>query len=151
MLSSRVMNRSISLKIATLICHALIIIGMGHGFAPVGFLQFFYVLSIFSISEPAVDAGLFERLMIVGSLLSILGDLLLFLSFARLRERTERMLLIAGVLLLWLALFIWKYATIEKMNTFISVLLMLPFAYCCVRMFWGRTIHDLFTRLREKV
>lgn len=145
------MNRSISLKVATLVFHAMIIIGMGHGFAPVGFIQFFYVFSILSNRELAADPDLFEKLMLAGSIISILGNIFLILSFARLRERTERLLLIVGILLLWLALFIWKYATIGKMNTFMSIPLMLPFAYCCIRMFWGRSIRDRFSRMSEKV
>lgn len=145
------MKRPISLKVAALICHALIIIVMGHGFAPVGFIQFFYVFSIFSNQELAPDTGLFEKLMLAGSVTSILGNLFLFLSFACFRERTDRLLPMVGVSLLWLALLIWKYATIGKANTFIPIPLMLPFAYCSIRMFWGRTIRDLFSRLSKKV
>jgi hypothetical protein len=144
------MIRSISLKVSLLICHALIIMLEGHGLIPLGFLQFYYFFS-FSNWAVLVSDDLFEKFMFLGSLQGVAAYLLVLVSFSRMSPSRERWVLVLAISLLWGSLCVWTYAAMQKTYTFIPVPLMLPLAYCTIRMMYGKNIQRALARLRKEL
>ncbi|MCG2614084.1 hypothetical protein LZZ85_07315 [Terrimonas sp. NA20] len=144
------MIRSNSLKISILLCHALIIMLEGHGFAPLGFVQFYYLADISNWTLLAGDDP-FEKYMFIGSLSGVVGYLFIPGSCIRMSRVRESWMLISGIILLWGSLVLWKYASMNKAYMVIPVPLMLPLAYCTIRMMSGRNIQRGLARLNEKM
>lgn len=144
------MIRSTALKRSLLICYGLIFIIMGHGFVPVGLLQIFSVFSALYHVSSILQGALFDKILFFGSLAGITGSLLIVASFY-VSETRERKFLIWGVILLWLALGIWKCATIGKPNTFLHLQLTLPFAYCTLRMMFGEAMQRAVSAIWKRV
>lgn len=132
------------LKIWTIITHALILVGFGHG------ILFFVLIEIFWFPyftrkhfSFAFNASFESHLPIVG-LTTLLGQVFLTLSLLRQKQTFKIVYHIAGLCLLWLSI-IYFTINIEK-DTYVhfTTISCIPFLFCTIIVFAGEPIRRFY-------
>ena len=131
------------LKIWTLITHALIIVGMGHGIACfaiveiISFRIFFLFYNIHSTDPSDI------LLMIVG-LAALLGQCAIAFSLLTRRNNLKIPFYIIGLIFLWASVICFQYITSIDHYTHLLTITCLPFLVCSVIFFLGQPIKRLY-------
>lgn len=142
------MNTSTAVKIWTLICHSLILIGAGHGgiiMLFMNFAPFWYIieegLTVFSSPDDLVLVGLFN---LVGHIA------ILFSIFQKIKSR-KFLLHIAGISILWLGLIYLIIYSSGSPGTVVIYISIIPFLICTIITFLGPQFAKLKDRLWKKI
>jgi hypothetical protein len=141
---------STKLKIWTLITHAFIVIGMGHGIATLGIFEIFSIVSLLSPSSGRNDDSVFYVLLL-SSLFALFGQIAMIVSIYAKSEERRKWLNIVGLCLLWISVIISAYAIREDRGSFFATVTCIPFAFCTIRAMLGRHIQRLCRNLWEKM
>jgi hypothetical protein len=138
------MNQSRKLKILTLLTQALIIIGAGHGVAP---LLIFEILGIATpLSEDFIDDKL-KQAMFLYSIMTFVGQILIICSIYSQIVSSKKKLQIVGLSMLSISTV--YICLISYFNPFTVVLYItcLPFLICVLIGLFGRSFSMLYRRL----
>lgn len=140
-----------SIKIWTLLTHAFIIIGMGHGILTLGILEVFSLTTFFSmpISSDGGD-GSSMILRLVG-LLSLVGQAAIIASIFVKEKSNDLILHLIGLLFLWFALITFAYGIRNDDYSYLAVWTCIPYMYFTIRTLVGRRIQELWHRVLEKI
>jgi hypothetical protein len=143
------MVRTTRLKIWTLVCHALILIGLGHGILTLGIADIFWLLSVIDNTQELGDAyGFIFRLV---GLLSLMGQIAIITSIFWKHMIAGKLLQIAGLCLLWTSVIEYAYSLRDDRYAHISFLSCLPFAYCTIRTLLYGSFRLLWQKIEAKI
>ena len=134
------------LKIWTLVCHACIIIGMGHGIVPLGIAELFWISEVFFddkyLSAPVFQLVAFSAL--AGQIGIIIAILLKHLNVAR-------WLHIAGLCLLWTSVVLYAYGIRNDNYSHLGWFTCLPLVYCTIRTLLGEHLKLAWQKLVDRM
>jgi hypothetical protein len=91
------MKKHRNLTIGTLVANLFILIGAGHGVGPIGFIEVFGFSSYF-FNQPILFSGSYDDTIPVSLIISLIGQVLLFLSLFNLSHHIK----IYAIALLWI-------------------------------------------------
>ncbi len=138
------MTATRGLKIWTIITHALIIVGIGHGIAFIAIIELISLPYWFSgIFFNTRDSSIGGLLAMVG-LSSLLGQGAIIYSILLKRKNLKVLFHIVGLLLLWTSIFCLKYFTLKDSNTQLVMITCLPFLICSIIFFAGQAIKRFY-------
>jgi|SRR6185437_3329888 len=141
---------SARLKIWTLITHAFIVIGMGHGIITLGIFEVFSIGSLLSPTAGWKDDSNFYVLL-MSSFFALLGQIEMVVSIYAKSEERRKWLNIAGLCLLWGSVITFAYAIREDRSSVLAIVTCIPFAFCTIRAMLGRHIQRLCRNLWQKM
>jgi hypothetical protein len=137
-------NQSRKLKILTLLTQALIIIGAGHGVAP---LLIFEILGIATpLSEDFIDDKI-KQAMFLYSILTFVGQILIICSIYSQVVSSKKKLQIVGLSLLSISTIYICLISYFDPNTVVLYVTCLPFLICVVIGLFGRSFSKFYRRL----
>ena len=138
------MTASRRLKIWTLITHALIIVGWGHGGVCLAIIEImslpYFLNSLFSSSS---DSS-FEILLLVVGFTTLVGQSAIIFSLLTKRLNLKTPIHIVGLILLWTSIISLKYFTSKDNHVYLATITCLPFLVCNVIFFAGQPIKRLY-------
>lgn len=138
------------LKIWTIISHAFIIVGAGHGiifFAGIEILAFPYFNNRnFSFSFTA----LVENHLPVIGLATLLGQVAFIFSILHKNQILKNITQVTGVVLLWLSVTYFVYDSFKDSYIHILAFTCIPFAICTIITFAGKPITRLYNWVFDK-
>ena len=129
--NSHLTNNHKSLTIGTIIANLFILIGAGHGVGPIGIVEVFRFNSYF-FHEPIKFSGSYDNTIPLSLIISLIGQLLLFVSLFNLPKQLK----MCAICILWLG-FIYlthNIVTGDKLSWF-SFWSGTPFVICSVILF----------------
>lgn len=141
------MKSSISLKIWTLIAHALILIGMGHGIATLGVVEIMWLGRLFHHIEPADDSQVSEASLRIVAVLCLAGQLIAIWSMRAGQGRRSQILYVIGLFLLWTSVLAYAWSIRHDNYAHLAVVTCAPFAVFTVWSLFGTRIRS---RMRRK-
>ena len=140
-----------SIKIWTLLTHAFIIIGMGHGILTLGILEIFSFTNIFSNPRPPDGGDVSSIALRLVGLLSLIGQIALIVSIFVNAKKTSNSLHLLGLFFLWFSLFTYSYSIHNDDYSHLVVVSCFPFLYFTIRTLVGRRIQELWHRVFDKI
>jgi hypothetical protein len=124
------MTTSKKLKIWTIVTHALIVVGFGHGilcFAVIEILWFpYFTKGPFSFM---LDSSFQARLNVVG-LMTLLGQAMLIFSILNKRQEFKVIFHKIGLILFWLSIMYFNYSIEKSQNIYFATITCIPFFIC---------------------
>lgn len=137
------MITSVKLKIWTLLSHAIIIIGAGHGIL---FLVVIEILTFPYVTKDNFDFSfsLIENHFPVVGFTTFLGQIALLFSILNKKQVAKNVSQIFGLCLLWLSVLYFKYDASKDSYTHIAIWSTLPFAICTIMTFAGRSLKRIY-------
>ncbi|MFT3701521.1 MAG: hypothetical protein QM802_04090 [Agriterribacter sp.] len=138
------------LKTWTILSHAFIIVGAGHGmifFAGIeilGFPYFFHKDFSFSFI-----ASVENHLPAIG-FTALLGQAAFVFSILHKKQIFKTIAQVAGLALLWLSVIYFMYDSSKDSYTHIATFTCIPFAICTIITFAGRPITSFYNWVLEK-
>lgn len=140
-------NSSKKLQIWTIIGHALIVVGFGHGIANFVVVELFWFPYVtrrpFSFNLTAS----FEAHLPVVGLATLIGQILLVLSIFQKAFYQRISLQISGLVVLWLSIFYFLQGIGHELNVHFAGITTLPFAICTVITFFGYGVKRVYDRI----
>lgn len=137
------------LKIWTIITHALIIVGAGHG------VFFFFLIELiwlpyitknnFSFSFSTAD----NHFPTIG-LLMLLGQAALIISILHQKQNTKNLFHLIGICLLWLGIIYFIHDTNKNTNIHFGLITSIPFAICTLVTFLGHSLKRFYDWIIDK-
>jgi hypothetical protein len=134
------MTTSKKLKICTIVSHAFIVVGFGHG------ILFFFLLDIapFAIVTKnnfsfLLNSPFESRLPLVG-LTCLLGQIGILISIFNSNNKTKLLTQIIGLCLLWLSILYFVWTLRRDSYVHFAAITALPFCICTIATFLGRPI-----------
>jgi hypothetical protein len=121
-----------SLRILTIIFHLLIIIGAGHGGAPLGFFEVISLRSLFSGDFQFNISGSYDDRLITVGLASLLGQCVLVASYFFDKNIKSKLTLTGCFILLGVTFLLTKGALDVFSLEFFSLFTALPFIGTCL-------------------
>jgi hypothetical protein len=122
------MSSSIPLKVWILICHAFIIIGIGHGVLVLGIAEIF---SLWDVFRPVVDRGehhdIFESTLRIVALCCLAGQILMIWSIRQKDKKSAGRMHIISILVLWASILIFAYAIRKDDYAYMAGITCVPF------------------------
>ena len=144
------MIRTAKLKIWTLISHACIVIGIGHGISTLGIMAPFWLISVFSGTYNSVgDSDVSSSTIQLVALMALFGQFALVLSLFLRSSSTALWVHLIGLWLLWSAIGTYAIGVRDDNYAHLSVITCIPFAYFTLVTFFGRRIQILWQRLTK--
>jgi hypothetical protein len=137
------MTTNKKVKIWTIITHAFILVGFGHGvafFLIIEIIWFPYFTKDFSFD---LYAPFNSHLPVVG-LTALLGQIALIFSILNKRQEVKIAFQITGLLLLWTSILYFTYTSSEDHYTHFAALTCIPFAICTIITFAGQSIKRFY-------
>lgn len=132
------------LKIWTIITHAFILVGMGHGggfFVLLEILSFpYFTNEHFSFSFRSS----FESHLPVIGLTTLLGQCGLAISFLHNSQNFKFIFQATGIILLWLSLIYFIYDAYQGNNIYFAEITCIPFVVCTIITFAGQPIKKIY-------
>ncbi len=140
------------LKIWTLISHACIIIGIGHGIATLGIVEFFWLSTIFE-STHSTDGDSYVSLSILQfvAFMCLAGQIAIVTSIFVRRSPTDKWTYILGLCLLWASVITYAYGIRNDNYAHLAILSCLPIVYCTVRSLLGGHIRLLWQKIDARI
>lgn len=124
------------LTVWTIIFHAIVLIGMGHGIACFLLFEILWLYTFFSaVFHWDFTSTLLSSQLSVFCLVSLLGEVATLLSLFNKKRRT--LLYIAGLVLYWTGIFLFIKITESDSYTHIAGIMLLPLAICTIICFPG--------------
>jgi len=140
-----------SIKIWTLLTHAFIIIGMGHGILTLGILEAFSLATLFDKPEPADGGDVSSMALRLVGLFSLIGQVAIIASIFVKVKTTGIILQLSGLFFLWSSLLTYAYSIRNDHYSYLAVWTYLPFLYFTIRTLAGRRMSRLWHRAIEKI
>ncbi|SEC41573.1 hypothetical protein SAMN04489761_2931 [Tenacibaculum sp. MAR_2009_124] len=108
------MGKSIrkKIKIATIVFHALIVIGAGHGIGFIGLVEIVSVPSLLSGYEFTLEGNFGIRIMSIG-MISLIGKLIYITSFYINNRAFKSMLEMLGIIVFYTVIYLLVYDSTE--------------------------------------
>ncbi|WP_299834825.1 hypothetical protein [uncultured Tenacibaculum sp.] len=97
-----------TVKIFTIVSHALIILGVGHGIGFMGLIDVASIPNLISDYGFTLKGSFSDRIMSIG-LISLVGKVLLLISFFIKKFQTKEILEFLGLILLWVSFFFLNF------------------------------------------
>lgn len=140
------------LKIWTLISHAFILIGLGHGIATLGIAEVFWLSTIFEGKHFSGGDGhvSLSTLQLV-AFMCIAGQAAVVTSVILSRSSSSKWILLAGHSLLWASVITYAYRIIDDNYAHLAFLSCIPLVYCTVRTLFGGHIQLLWKKIYARI
>lgn len=140
------------LKIWTLISHAFIVIGLGHGIATFGVAEFFWLSTIFESKHSSGEDGHISlSILQLVAFICLAGQITTITSILLRHSSSNRWMHFGGLCLLWASVIIYAYGIRNDNYAHLAVLSCLPFVYCTVRTLFGGHIQLLWQKIDAKI
>jgi hypothetical protein len=140
---------STRLKICTIVCHALIITGMGHGIVP------FVVLEIFSFYSGFIDGAVARdpaySLIVLAGVLALLGQILTIWAIYVKKNSVNKLVFIGGIVFLWSSVIFFAWLIRHDNYSHLAGITCLPFAICTIWALFGNSIRNLWRKFMDWV
>lgn len=132
------MTTSRKLKIWTIITHALIVVGFGHGILFFGLIEilFFHYITKEHL-DFSLNADFGSHLPVIG-LITFLGQLALLLSILKKKNNFKILLQIIGLGFLWLSIMYFILDAGKDNYIHFGTLTCIPFVICTTITFFGQ-------------
>ena len=140
-----------SIKIWTMLTHAFIIVGMGHGVLTLGILEAVSISTIFSKLEAAEGGDVSSIALRTFGLLALIGQIAIIASIFVKVKSTGIILHLSGLFFLWSSLLTFAYSIRNDHYSHLAVWTCFPFLYFTIRTLIGRHIQKLWHRAFEKI
>ena len=138
------MTTSRKLKIWTIITHAFILVGFGHG------ILFFLMIEIFWFPYftkehfSFVLSSSFESHLPVVGLTTLLGQIALIFSILNKRYKLKVGFQIIGLILFWTSILYFTYNTTKNNYIHFATVTVVPFAICTIITFVGQPVKRFY-------
>lgn len=132
------------LKIWTIITHALIVVGFGHGAIFFGFLAIFWFPYFTKAPFSFLLTAPFESRLPVAGLATLLGQVFLIYSILSKENKPKAIAHLVGIGLLWLSLLYFTYGMDEGPSVHFATLTAIPFLICTLIAFAGRPLGKFY-------
>jgi hypothetical protein len=138
-----------NLKIWTIVAHALIIIGMGHG------ILCFAILEILGIAELITQLFTLHSSYLLNSMspaifFIVVGQIAIILSLFNKNKLYKTIFHLLGIIFLWASIIFYiDFVNKEEGAAFLTVTA-LPFTICTIKIFLGKSIKKFFDWLLER-
>ncbi len=119
--------------LATIVCNLLILVGMGHGIAPLGLIEVFLFSSLMEGDLHLSLMGTYDSRAEACAGLSLIGQIVLFISMFTTRN-PKLYLVIAGLSILLFAFLVLTFGLTPGTSEPGTVWLAIPFLYTAVRL-----------------
>jgi hypothetical protein len=138
------MITSSKLKIWTIITHALILFGAGHGggfFALMEIFSFpYFTHEHFSFSfNPSIE----DHFPVIG-LTTLLGQIALLFSILYKHKKVKLTFHLIGIIFLWLSLAYFIYDAKKGSHIYLGAITCIPFVVCTIIAFAGKPIRKIY-------
>jgi hypothetical protein len=138
------------MKIWLIVTHALIIMGMGHGVAIFGIIEAAWLTRLFNPLDASDNNHNSELALRIFSVISLLGQLLVFLSM-RQRQIGKVTMFFIGLLFLWISLLTFACSIEKDRDKHLLLISCVPFLLCTIWILLGGTIRAAWGRLLSKI
>jgi hypothetical protein len=122
------------LILITLICNLLIIVGIGHGATPLGFVEPMLLSEILTGETKFSLLGGYSSRLPACALISLVGQTIMLIAFF-LNRLSQLYLTYLGLLIMYFALFVLALGFAAGKSDILSLLFAFPFLYASVRLF----------------
>ena len=143
------MISSKTLKIWTILTHALIVVGFGHGMITFGLIEIFwfpyFTKSGFSLSFNSS----FEASISTVGLTTFVGQCFLIYSILAKRNSIKVAAHISGLIILWLSILYLVDGMGNNHSIHFGTISAIPFAFCTFIAFAGKPIKNLYYRVLD--
>jgi hypothetical protein len=140
------------LKIWTLISHAFIIIGLGHGIATLGISEFFWLSTIFGSSHSSGEDGHVSLAILqLVAFMCLAGQIGIVTSIFVRSSFFNKWAHMGGLGLLWASVITYAYGIQNDNYAHLAVLSCLPFVYCTIKTFFGGHIRLLWQKIDARI
>ena len=140
------------LKIWTLVSHACILIGIGHGIVTLGIVEFFWFSTIFNKKQ---TAGGDEHVSLLSlqlvACMGLAGQIATVTSLTLKHSTAGKWMHIGALCLLWASVMTYAYGIRNDRYAHLAILSCLPFAFCTLWTFFGRHIGVLWQKIDERM
>jgi len=117
----------------TLICNLFVIVGIGHGAAPIGLVEPMFLREFFTGETKLSLLGGYSSRLPACALLSLVGQSIIIIAFF-IREPFKFYLIWLGLSCLYFALFVLAIGFTTGESDILSLLFAFPFLYASVRL-----------------
>jgi hypothetical protein len=138
------MTTSRKLKIWTIITHAFIVVGFGHGIITLGFIEVFWFPYITKDGFTFFFNSSFEARLPTIGLLTLIGQASLACSTFTKRDRWALAFQLLGLLFLWLSIVYFVIYLSKEHYIQFGTLTAIPFLICTLIMFIGKPLKELY-------
>jgi magnesium-transporting ATPase (P-type) len=139
------------LKIWTLISHGCILIGLGHGVATLGMLEFYWLSTIFKNKYSSGDGHVSFSMVQLVAFMCLTGQVVTVLSIFMRRSAFNRWMHLSGFCLLWVSVIIYACGIQNDHYAHLIVLSCLPFSYCTIQTLLGGHIRLLWQKISARI
>jgi len=144
------MIKSKKLKIWTIITHAFIVVGAGHGIL---FLAYLEILSFPYFTKEnfnfVFNATIENHFPVIG-LATLSGQIALLFSILNKIQNIKILSQIVGIILLWLGLAYFIYDANKDSYIYFSTITCIPFAICTIITFAGLAIRRVYNWILDQ-
>lgn len=130
------MRSTKAIKIYTLLAHFFILVGMGHGIAPIGIIEIMSLLSIHKAAFSFSFKAPFNDPLYSMALTSLLGQICLLVSFFLKKDVAKIILHLVGLLFLWLSVYFIIQDSTTPDGVHFSMTFAIPFMICTLFPFY---------------
>ena len=140
------------LKIWTLISHAFIIIGLGHGIATLGIIEFFWLSTIFESSHSSGEDGHVSLAILqLVAFMCLAGQIGIVASIFLGGPSFNKWMYFGGLCLLWGSVITYAYGIRNDNYAHLAVLSCLPFFYCTIKTLFSGYIRLLWQKIDARI
>lgn len=140
------------LKIWTLISHAFILIGLGHGIATLGISEFFWLSTIFENGQVSGrDGQVSFAILQLDAFMCLAGQIGIVTSILRRHSFFNKWAHMGGLGLLWASVITYAYGIQKDNYAHFAVLSCLPFVYCTTKTLFGGHIRLLRQKIDARI
>ncbi len=140
-------NSSKKLQIWTIIAHALIVVGFGHGIANFAVIEAAWLPYVTNHTLSFDLTASFDAHLPTVGLTTLIGQILLVLSIFQKAFYQRISLQISGLVALWLSIFYFLQGIGHELNIHFAGFTALPFAICTVITFFSYNVKRAYDRI----
>lgn len=140
------------LKIWTLISHAFILIGLGHGIATLGIAEFFWLSTIFESNHSSGEDGHVSLVILqLVAFMCLAGQIGIVTSIFVRRSSFNKWAHLGGLCLLLASVITYAYIIQNDNYAHLAVLSCLPFVYCTINTLLGGHIRLTWQKIDARI
>lgn len=139
------------LKMWTLLSHALIVVGLGHGVLTLGILELFGLSALFDNQPNAGNGSDASFLLQSVVLCSLSGQIASIASIFLKPASGGKWLHITGLCMLWASVLLYAYAIQRDNYGHLAVLTCLPFTSCTIWTLLGGHIRLIWQKIEANI
>lgn len=135
------------LKIWSIIWHAVIVIGAGHGIAPMALFALAPMGIFFEYPVSFRLNATFENHIPILGCIILFGYVMAIFSFAATSVKTGQKLFLIGLTFLWIGLILFIFETARNKEIVIPLFTIIPFLFCTIKLLVGKYIIWAYQRI----